>query len=343
MNAFLNDIFEQPKELKKVLLSLEKEYSGQVERIALLIKEAEEIVLTSMGSAYYSLMPMYYALARRGYRVTLIESAELLRAQEQLDCRKLYILMSRSGESYEISLLPQILADKGITSVGITMTPDSTMAKNVTYVLHDCSSYDAMVCTKAYTSMALCGLQCVDVLEKGPESSEKTYEIKKMLDWMDEYKEEILKEISRLKILKGVPDFYFLSRGYGMGVVKSGALWMEEVARKCVSVSSLDTFYHGPLELSTTDIIPIFLGVDLDSRSDMILDKLCSFSDKVICLCPENAEIKNKYTIIYPEFQVEPEYKMLLLAFYFQFLSYQCALENGIEPGAMETISWVVK
>lgn len=343
MNAFLKDIFAQPGELKKVLKSLEEEYSEQVEKIALLINQAKEVVLTSMGSAYYSLMPMYYALSRRGYRVTLAESAELLRAREQLAREKLYILMSRSGESYEISRLPQILTEKGITSVGITMTPDSTMAKNVTHVLYDCASYDAMVCTKAYTSLALCGLRCVDMLKKSSPDLSGIREIEKMLDWMEAHKEEILEEIRRLDILKDVPDFYFLSRGYGMGVVKSGALWMEEVARKCVSVSSLDTFYHGPLELSRTDIIPVFLGVDLDARSDMILDRLCSFSDKVICFCPENMKHENSYTIFYPEFQVEPEYKMLLLAFYFQFLSYQCAFINGIEPGAMETISWVVK
>ncbi len=343
MNVYLKDILDQPGELKKVLKSLNEEYSKQVGQVAALLKLANEIVLTSMGSAYYSLIPMYYALVRRGYAVSLIEASELLRNQEQLDSKKLYVFMSRSGESYEVALLSRLMKKKNITSVGITMTPESTMARYVTYMLHDCASYDAMVCTKAYTSLALCGLKCVDAMEKETDNTKITSALEHMFEWLDQNKESIFEQISRLDVLKDAPNFCFLSRSYGMGVIKSGALWMEEVARKCVSVSSLDTFYHGPIELSRTNIVPVFLGVEMDDRSDLIFEIICSLTDKMICICPENAAMEKGIIIRYPEFQVEPEYQMLMLAFYFQFLSYCCALENGIEPGKMETLTWVVK
>ena len=82
MNPFLNDIYTQPSELKKVLSSLISEYQDQVYNIAHMLKTASEIVLTSMGSAYYSLMPMYYYLLRKGYRVSLVETSELLHSPE---------------------------------------------------------------------------------------------------------------------------------------------------------------------------------------------------------------------------------------------------------------------
>lgn len=343
MNLYLKDILDQPSELKKVLKSLDGVYSDQVRKVAGLLKQAEGIVLTSMGSAYYSLFPMYFALSRRGYNVSLVESSELLRNQGQIDKRKLYVFMSRSGESYEVALLPQIMAEKNVTSVGITMTTESTMARYVTHLLYDCSSYDAMVCTKAYTSLALCGLKCVDAMEERAEDAQDSAALERMFEWLEQNKELMLEQIQSLKVLKGASDFCFLSRSYGMGVIESGALWMEEVARKCVSLSSLDTFYHGPIEMSQTGIIPVFLGVELDERSDMILEKMWSLTDKMICICPENASIEKGIIIRYPEFEVEPEYQMILLAFYFQFLSYCCALVNGIEPGQMETLTWVVK
>ena len=128
-----------------------------------------------------------------------------------------------------------------------------------------------------------------------------------------------------------------------MGVVKSGSLWVEEASRKCANVSSLDNFYHGPIELSKTRTVPVFLDVYTNERSKMIWEKICSYSNDSIYIAPYGNTPPDCVTINYPDFEVEEEYKMLLLSLYFQLFAYQCALLNGIEPGNLETVSWVVK
>lgn len=68
MNVLLQNIYEQPSELKKVLDDLSGPKIEYVKQICRLMQTAGEIILTSMGSAFYSLMPMYEALREAGYR-----------------------------------------------------------------------------------------------------------------------------------------------------------------------------------------------------------------------------------------------------------------------------------
>lgn len=342
MNPFLKDIFDQPSELKKVLESVTTKEIQNLKKIAEMLDHAEEIILTSMGSAYYSLMPMYYALISKGKAVSLVETSELLHTYGRIKEKALYVFMSRSGESYEIAKFTPVLMKKGVKSIGITMTPDSTMAKNVSIVLHDRSSYDSLICTKAYTTMALCGLLCVSAMGKNRLDKKLIGNLNLMLDWMDKNKELILEDIKQINFLSSVPNFYFLSRGYGMGVIKSGSLWLEEASRKIGNVSSIDNFYHGPIELSQTDTVPVFLDVYPNKRSAMIWDKICGYSQHSIYIGPRGAIKNSSVNINYPDFNINNEYTMILLAMYFQLFAYECALRNGIEPGNLETVSWVV-
>ena len=174
MNSILKNIYEQPAELKRVLDDLTGPKLGQLRDLARIMALSGEIVLTSMGSALYSLMPMYEVLRERGYRnVTLEETGDLIRHPERMSRGALYVLMSRSGESREVADFAVWCREHGFTTLSITMTPDSTMATNSTYMLHDISSYDDIVCIKAYSTMALTGLLLVEMMDGRPHPSEE--------------------------------------------------------------------------------------------------------------------------------------------------------------------------
>ena len=68
MNPILRNIYEQPAELERVLNDLTGPKLDQLRDIARQMSLAGELVLTSMGSALYSLMPMYEELRERGFR-----------------------------------------------------------------------------------------------------------------------------------------------------------------------------------------------------------------------------------------------------------------------------------
>ena len=141
MNSILKNIYEQPAELKRVLDDLTGPKLGQLRDLARIMALSGEIVLTSMGSALYSLMPMYEVLRERGYRnVTLEETGDLIRHPERMSRGALYVLMSRSGERREVADFAVRCREHGLTTLSITMTQNSTMATNTTYMLHNISS-----------------------------------------------------------------------------------------------------------------------------------------------------------------------------------------------------------
>ena len=199
-NVLLTNIFEQPGELKKVLDDLRGPKIEQVRHISNLMQIADEIVLTSMGSALYSLMPMYEALkATTNKRVTLEETANLIQNPGLMKKSALYILMSRSGESREVADFSVYLKEHQYCSVAITMTPTSTMGRNCTYMLHDIASYDAIVCIKAYSSMALCGLFLVSMMGRKDPDEELVSKLHRAFDWMEKNKHDIFRQFPILK------------------------------------------------------------------------------------------------------------------------------------------------
>ncbi len=352
MDDYLKNVYEQPKELEKVMRVLVEEECAEVKQIANLLTVSEEIVLTSMGSAYNSLMPMYYALLRKGKKVMLIETSELIQNPELVKKEKLYIMMSRSGESREVYDFSILLKEKGCLLVGITMTQDSTLAKYSTVALNDPASFDKCICLKAYTSMALCGLICVSMMNGKWISDEEKAEIYRMLKWMEENKEQILKSIEQIPFFETAHSYNFLSRGYGIGISKAASLWLEEIAFISGDMMSIDGFYHGPIrsilnsELTDNIIVPVYFDVIPTERTKKIWSEVVEAARGSVYFGSDKTQTEGSICIYYPQFQVQEEYMMIMLAMYVQLFAYQCCMVKGYEPGQSLRIPkdrWVVK
>ena len=348
-NVLLTNIFEQPSELKKVLDDLCGPKLEQVRHISNLMQIADEIVLTSMGSALYSLMPMYEALkATTNKRVSLEETANLIQNPNLMKKGALYILMSRSGESREVADFSVYLKENQYCSVAITMTPTSTMGRNCTYMLHDIASYDAIVCIKAYSSMALCGLFLVSMMGRQDPDEELVAKLHRAFDWMEENKKDIFAQIQAIPYFEKTDAFYMLSRGFGINMMRSASLWVEETAKTMANVMSLDNFYHGPMEVIRFHHVvkqvttPVLLDVITNERSKMIWGKINAAVPDSIYIGPEGKEASGGVQLIYPEFDLEPTWTSLIIALYLQLISYQCAVCKGIEPGTFLDDGWVV-
>ena len=350
MNVLLKNIFEQPSELKSVLDDLRGPKLEQVRQISHMMQISNEIVLTSMGSAFYSLMPMYEELqSQRKGKVVLEETANLIQHPERINKNALYIMMSRSGESREVADFSKYLKENNCCSVAITMTPDSAMGKNCTYMLHDIASYDAIVCIKAYSSMALCGLFCASMIGRKEEDSVLISQLYQAFDWMMEEKENILSKMKDITYFENTDSFYMLSRGFGINMMRSGSLWIEETAKTLSNIMSIDNFYHGPMEIFRSHAIvkpvttPVLLNVMPDDRSEMIWSKINEAVPRSVYIGPERAGATGGASFVYPEFDLPGAYTTLIIALYLQILSYQCAVAKGIEPGTFFDEGWIVQ
>lgn len=67
INPLLKSICELPEVLRRVQADLTGPKLDQVKHVAQLLEIADEAALTSMGSAFYSLMPMHEALERAAF------------------------------------------------------------------------------------------------------------------------------------------------------------------------------------------------------------------------------------------------------------------------------------
>lgn len=350
MNVLLQNIYEQPSELKKVLDDLRGPKLETVRQISRMMQIADEIVLTSMGSAFYSLMPMQEALQSMGQRnVVLEETANLIQHPERINKNALYILMSRSGESREVADFSKYLKENNCCSVAITMTPDSTMAANCTFLLHDIASYDAIVCIKAYSSLALCGLFCVSMMGREELDPVLIRQLHQAFDWMMKEKENIYSGIMDIPCFEKTDGFYLLSRGFGINMMKSGSLWIEETAKTISNVMSIDNFFHGPMEIIRSHAVvkqvttPVLLDVLPDDRSGMIWSKINDAVPDSIYIGPAGARPSGGTCLVYPEFGLPAAYTTIIIALYLQLFSYQCAVAKGIEPGMFFDEGWIVQ
>lgn len=350
MNPILQNIYEQPDELDRVLDDLCGEKLGQVREICRVMNLASEIVLTSMGSALYSLMPMYEALLNAGHtNVRLVETAELIRHPERVSRGALYVLMSRSGESREVADFSVWLTENSYSSLAITMTPDSTMARHCTMMLHDISSYDQIVCIKAYSSMALCGLFLVSMLDRHEPDADLVVRLHAAFAWMRDNKERVLAQLETIDFLKGADAYYLLSRGEGINMMRSASLWLEETAKIGANVMSVDNFYHGPMELvrahkiARVNTVPILLEVLPDDRMAMIWDYVNQATPDTVWFGPESSDTPAAARLPFPDLGLDGPWMMLVQAMWFQLLSYRVAVVNGIEPGMFFEEGWIVK
>ena len=335
MNTFLEDILAQPAALRLTLESMLKENQAVLEMAAGLIGGASRLVLTSMGSALYSLAPMAYALSRLHPNVHLVETAEQMNLPFMPGT--LYVIMSRSGESKEIANFAAVLRQRGEPLLAITMTPDSTLAKNASLVVHDPAPYDGFICTKAYTSMALIGLLIVSRLENNLDQR-LVGRLGQAFDWMDQHKNAVLAQIQGIDWLG--ESLTFLSRRAGMSLAQCGALWLEESSRRRASYSSIDFYLHGPVEQVDEAYRGVWIDLAPDELSRAQYQEVAGKGGSFISVGPEAS---GPNAIYVPAFDLPEVYRILPAAMPVQMIAYQTAAALGLVAGEMRYLSWVVK
>ncbi len=335
MNTFLEDILAQPAALRLTLASILEENEAALEQAAEMIGGASRLVLTSMGSAHYSLAPMAYALSRLHPNVHLVETGEQMSLP--FVPGTLYVIMSRSGESKEIADYAAVLRRRGEPLLAITMTPDSTLAKNASLVVVDPAPYDGFICTKAYTTMALIGMLIVSRLENKLDRP-LVDGLGRAFDWMEAHQDTILKQMQGIQWLG--ESLTFLSRRAGMSLAQSGALWLEEAACRRAAYSSIDFYLHGPVEQVDEGYRGVWIDLAPDALSRDQYREVAGKGGALICVGPK-ATGPSGFNI--PAFDLPEVYRILPAAMPVQMIAYQSAAALGLQAGDMRYLSWVVR
>jgi glucosamine--fructose-6-phosphate aminotransferase (isomerizing) len=339
MNTFLKDILDQPATLRNVLEHFSPfsqfDSANDLANAALVLKSARRIVLTSMGSAYFSLMPMAEALGCIHPCVHLIETAELMKQAPFPNTT--YLMMSRSGESAEIAAFAKMIKERGDPLLAITMTPESTLARLATWVLHDPASYDGFICTKAYTSMALTGLLLVSQMENAL-TSQLVANLQSAFQWLEQSKLNLLEQVKSIPWLGN--SLTFFSQGAGMGLAMSGALWIAEGARLRADFSSVAQFRHGPVEQVDDAFNGVWIDLDGDKFARRYIEFMIEKGARIFAICSDGDPATE---MAIPSFNLPPQYRVIMAAMPVQMIAYCSGVCKGHEPGEMRYLSWVIQ
>jgi fructoselysine-6-P-deglycase FrlB-like protein len=129
----VENILAQPEAIRTVAAYQFGEGEDALLQSSALLRSSRRIILSGMGASLSACIPVAHYLASKGVLAPVIETSELLYSYARvLDENTLVILVSRSGESVEVTKLLPILKQRKVTVIGVTNVPGSTLESNST-------------------------------------------------------------------------------------------------------------------------------------------------------------------------------------------------------------------
>ncbi len=243
MTALLDNIRNQPASLRGVAeYQLGNEGWNDLQAAASCIREAGKVVFTGMGSSLFAAIPAAYYLETHGIQADVVEASEVLHFGQARSRGAAMVLVSRSGETVEISkLLP--------ATIGLTNVRGSQLARESLHSIFLNSESDRMVAVQTYTGMLatlllLAGAVLEEPLSKWREAFDDAAQA---LSGATE--EAIAASEQWSEFLADAKVVYLLGRGPSLASVREGALLLNEASRTPSVAMSAAQFRHGPVEV----------------------------------------------------------------------------------------------
>jgi glucosamine--fructose-6-phosphate aminotransferase (isomerizing) len=274
-------------------------------------------------------------LASKGVLAPVIETAELLYSYASaIQENTAVILVSRSGESVEVTKLLPLLKQRNATVIGVTNVPGSTLASSSTQSVCVQSPPDQLVAIQTYTATVI-----VLLLLGAAFCNEFDATLRAELDatstvlsnWIPECFESSGDWAS---FFRTEAPLYLLGRGASLASVAAGALAFQEVAKAPAIGMSASSFRHGPVEVVDEQFHGIIFGsqrdtADLDAALAEDVSRLKGnvrwigpplTGRKIVPLCPWPANIPDRFASV---FEIIP----------MQIAACRLAERRGIIPG----------
>jgi len=338
MKKFLDEILEQPDALKETLEFYEGEVGKNLLQKAIgLYKDREitEIILTGMGSSFFSSYLASCLLNEYGIRAYAINASELLHYHRSLlNKNTLLVCVSQSGESYEIVKIVQNLPED-VTCLAITNEQASTLSQKGSEVLLSKAGHEEMTSSKSYVSVTLVKLIFSWALA-GRWSSKQGASVRQLINSIEEllssYK-NWMPEISRF--LGDYDHIEIIGRGPSYASVLQGALMFREAVRKPAGGNLGGEFRHGPMEMVKEGFRAVVFapeGPTFDQSIKMALD-IARFKGKVIIITNSDLQFSKPNVHVF-RIPIKDEYLFAIGSIVpLQFMVNFRAIDLGLKPG----------
>lgn len=330
----LDNILAQPQSLRQIADHQLGDGRSALERSAEILHHGRHIVLTGMGASLSACIPLSYSLGARGVAVSVVETSELLYfLAPTLSDDTAVVIVSRSGESIEITKLLPILKQRGCRTIGVFNVPGCTLARETEQQLFLSSPADELVAIQTYTGtlgvLAFLEAAYMHEIEIASLEMDKTISaLARLIDKCSSFCK------SRNDFIDGTAPLYLLARGAALASVHEGVLLMHEVAKAPAVGMSAPQFRHGPVEAMHKSFRAVVFGTQAATADlDMgLANDLTNMGAQVLWIGAANRAAKLISVANWPEdiprrFASIPEIVPL------QLLSYYTALARDIAPG----------
>lgn len=340
--AYFDEIKQQPAVLRKAVAAFTDQKKALIDWIDTLhASGVHRVVMTGMGSSYDACYPALLQLIEHGITAILVDTSEMLYYQQGwLTADTLLIAVSQSGESVEmIKLLAECPPD--IPILGITNTPDSTLAQRADFVIELRAGEEKTVSTKTYaTTLAVMALVACVMIKGDLEAAitslhQATNQIEQMMPTWEEQLSRLVPKIADSHF------FAYLGRGPSLASALMGALIAKESAKLPTQGCSGAHFRHGPIEMVEQGVcIILFSGAPLTHEiNTQMAEELARLGGTVILIGHVENALTNVMSIPLP---ASDHWSLPLLeAIPVQFLAGQLAEARGIPAGTFRYIGKV--
>lgn len=330
----LANILNQAEALRGVAAHQFGEGREALQLAADLLRSKEKVLFSGMGASYFACLPFEYMFRERGMEVSCAETAELLYfGGHAVSKSTAVVLVSRSGESIEVTKLLRPARDAGAEIVGIANVSKSTLDVEADRSILLNSPADQLVAIQSYTAtlavLALLHAAVFGELEQAQLELEET--IKRLEASIPKWVEGRRQWHA---FVEGSAPVYLLGRGPTLGAVSEGVLLMHETAKGPAIGMSVAQFRHGPVEVVDSGFRGIVMGtqpstVHLDAA---LANDLTQMGGQVRWLGPRVPGATFESLCTWPEGPPN-RFASIVETIPLQILAYTKAEVRGIRPG----------
>jgi glutamine---fructose-6-phosphate transaminase (isomerizing) len=308
---------------------------------AVLLRSGKRVLITGLGASRYASLPLEYYLCSHGIEAVGIEAGELLHFSYPAYRDSIVVIVSRSGESIEITKLLEVLKGRQII-IGVTNEPDGLLAKSADCPLLVGSLADEIVAIQTYTGTVLAlYLLGAAVTQQFEPACETLYSLHPGFDRIVTGNMDAAEKWDRF--LHPTHSVYLLARGPSCASAFEGALLFNEIAKTAAVGQPVASFRHGPAEV-VDEAFRGILFVPQGPTREMTLSlgrDLIRFGGRVSVIGSELelagadpiGEIPNTSLSLAPLFEVVP----------IQVAAFRMAQLRGIVPGSFRYTSQVAR
>ncbi|NLP11848.1 SIS domain-containing protein [bacterium] len=349
MDSVLENILQQPFVFDTLIRKHLDGDSLALRLAGMELSRFENVIFTGMGTSLFSAYPACLYLMDRGCRtVQWLDASELLHyGMASITSRTLLIMISQSGESFEIVRITQVLQARGIspTIVGITMTDQNSALHDradIALAVSD-SSETSLGAFKSYTgSLVLLLLLAKRLIDPKPEPDKDRERLSDLARKMSAYFacwQSFLQDESR----RMPHSIYCIGRGPAFSASLTGALLTIELAKSNACALSGGQFRHGPIEAAADPENLFMVSAPTGRTHEPLLrlaGELAEAAARVMLFT--NAATESGLSVVrMPE--LDEYFSPALYVVPLQLFSYYLALSRGLKPGAAKFISKVTR